>query len=135
MLTVELKFKEGEKELSFERFADFLAARLALVLKEHFLTGNAAGQPAISKLASQARASLVPSQANEKTAPRAVSIDEAARLLGIRPTTLRVYAAQGRIRVVHIGCVLRTQEGSHSQGDRRGPALKDHLRGSGTKTL
>ena len=35
----------------------------------------------------------------------------------------------------HTITVSRTQKGNHSQGNRRGPDWKEHLRGGGTKTL
>lgn len=35
--------------------------------------------------------------------PRAVGVDEAAQLLGLRPATIRRYVAERRIRFVRIG--------------------------------
>ena len=39
----------------------------------------------------------------DRLRPKAVGINEAARLLGIRPPTLRVAVKDGRIRIVRIG--------------------------------
>lgn len=94
MFTVELRFKENGREVSFDWIVDEFAAKFAGVLKELNTARKEEGLPGAKEL---------PHVECERLTPKAVSINEAARLLGIRPSTLRVRVKEGRIRIVRIG--------------------------------
>ncbi len=94
MLTVELKFKEGEREMSFDRLADAFALKIAVALREHLLKDTP-----IQRDEEQ----LITKNGTTPQPPKAVNITDAAMLLCISPVTLRLYATEGRIRVTHIG--------------------------------
>lgn len=94
MFTVELRFKEDGREVSFDWLVDEFAAKFAGVLKELITARKDEGLPGAKEL---------PHLDRERLMPKVVSITEAARLLGIRPSTLRVKVKQGKIRIVRIG--------------------------------
>ena len=103
MFTVELRFKESGREVSFDWLADEFAAKFARVLKEQIVARKNEAMSNTNELRSQGREYLAPHLEGERLPPKAVGINEAARLLGIRPSTLRVQVKQGRIRIVRIG--------------------------------
>jgi len=103
MFTVELRFKENGREVSFDWLVDEFAAKFARVLKEHIVARKNEAFSNANELGSQAREYLAPHVEGERLTPKVVGINEAARLLGIRPSTLRVQVKQGKIRIVRIG--------------------------------
>lgn len=98
MFTVELRFKENGTDISLDQFADEIAQRLAHVLKEQF--SSKGDERFFASLSDK-----IPTAPVEKgpMPPKAVGVAEAARLLGIRPPTLRVMVMKEKIRVVRIG--------------------------------
>ncbi len=98
MFTVELRFKENGRDISLDQFVDEIAQKFALVLKEHFSSN-------MHDSFLSARAEFISTASSEKgpMPPKAVGVTEAARLLGIRPPTLRVMIMKERVRVVRIG--------------------------------
>jgi excisionase family DNA binding protein len=94
MFTVELRFKENGRDISLDQFADEITRRFAQVIKESFPADHSERQGS-TIYSSPAPGGVIP--------PKAVGIKEAARLLGIRPPTLRVMVMKQRIRVVRIG--------------------------------
>src|ERR1700690_1929123 len=95
MFEIEVKFKVANREVSWEKFAStFLAEAFRLVHNE--------AQPVSGVL--QAPAVSARSTGEEKSqGPRAVGIDEAARLLSISPYTVRSHVARRKISSVRIG--------------------------------
>ena len=94
MFTVELRFKENGREVSFDWLMGEFAAKFAGVFTELITARKDEGLSGTKEL---------PHVEGERLAPKAVSINEAAKLLGIRPSTFRVKIKEGRIRVVRIG--------------------------------
>ena len=105
MLTVELRIKENGREMSFDRLTDELAMKLARALKKQIAARKNKDMSAAYAPGSHGRSSPAPAPdgEGERLTPKVVGINEAARLLGIRPSTLRVLVRQERIRIVRIG--------------------------------
>ena len=89
--------------MSFGWLADEFAAKLTRALKEQIAAMRNEVLSAPHELGSQGGGLLSPHGEREWPAPKVVGINEAARLLGIRPSTLRVRVKQNRIRSVRIG--------------------------------
>ena len=103
MLTVESRFKEDGREVSLDQFADELGVKFARALKEQISAGKNEDLSSAYDQESQGKRTLVAHGEGDRLRPKAVGINEAARLLGIRPPTLRVAVKDGRIRIVRIG--------------------------------
>jgi excisionase family DNA binding protein len=97
MFNIEVKLKIHERDVSWETFA---AVFLTEALKSSF-------EEIRPQFAAVPREPVNPQAAesgNRKAEPRIVNIDEAARLLGIKPATVRAYVARRKISSVRIGC-------------------------------
>jgi len=95
MFKIELKFKIADHEVSWEKFAtSFLAEAFRSVQNE--VEPKPAPMPLPAALSR-------PSEEGKSQAPRAVGINEAARLLSISPHTVRLYIARRNISSVRIG--------------------------------
>jgi excisionase family DNA binding protein len=103
MFTVELRFKESGREVSFDWLVDEFASKFARVLKEQIVASKNEAFCNANEVGSRSREHHAPHVEGERPTPKAVGINEAARLLGIRPSTLRVRVQQGKIRIVRIG--------------------------------
>jgi len=96
MFRIEVQFKVGERDVPLERF-------VALFLAEALRSAQTEIQPRSAPVPSP-HPTTPPGEGTEsKTEPRAVGINEAARLLSISPWTLRAYVAQRKITCVRIG--------------------------------
>jgi len=95
MFKIELKLKIADREVSWEKFASaFLADAVRSLQNEAQLRPGSAPLPA----------GLPRSTEGIKLqAPRAVGVEEAARLLSISPHTVRLYVARRKISSVRIG--------------------------------
>lgn len=95
MFKIEVKFRVGERDVPLERF-------VALFVAEALRSAQTEIQP---KPVPVPRPPTTPSwQAPKpKTEPRAVGINEAARLLSLSPATIRAYVSRWKIPCVRIG--------------------------------
>jgi excisionase family DNA binding protein len=86
MLSIELQFVSNGRRLSLNDVVDLvaekLASRLTVYLKER---------------------PVQPTQATHHNAPRAVSVQEAARLLSVSEAALRKFIGRKRLRAIHVG--------------------------------
>jgi len=94
MLSVEIRFVMQGKEVSVDSFVEAVVREVRPSVREE-----------VSRtLAGQASKSPEPSQVILSELPRrAVSVREAARLLGISPRTIQNYMASKAIRTVRVG--------------------------------
>jgi len=95
VFSVEVKFKVEGTEVTLQRFAELLLLEALRSAQEQLQLSNVAVAPA-------------PTAAKETTSnrapePKVVSIHEAARLVGLRPSTIRKYVAIRKITFVRIG--------------------------------
>jgi excisionase family DNA binding protein len=94
MITIHLNIVENGTELSLNHLAELFSEKVAGVLYDQLIKTSPTGR---------AEGALPTHKESESRTPKAVNITEGARLLGISPVTLRLYAANGKIRVVRIG--------------------------------
>lgn len=94
MFSVELKFKVGDREVSWDRFANLFLAEAFRSARNEMLP-----KPTLPLPAPQSS----PEAPKSKIEPRVFSIDEAACLLSISPCTVRQYVARRKIASVRIG--------------------------------
>lgn len=95
MFNIEVKFRIQGREVPWDSFA---AAFLTNALKSSFdeiRSQFSAAPPRASPHSAEPRIL--------KAEPRVVNINEAARLLGIRPSTVRAYVSRRKISSVRIG--------------------------------
>jgi excisionase family DNA binding protein len=95
MFDIEVRFKIGQRQVSWN---EFLGIFLTEALRPSFekLRLQFAPMPALTRQSAVEHESLAPQ-------PRVVGINEAARLLSLRPTTIRAYVACRKISSVRIG--------------------------------
>jgi excisionase family DNA binding protein len=95
MFKVELSFKIQQREVSWDKF---VAAVLMESLKPSFdeLRLQFGSVPPVGSRPSH-------EVAKSEAQPRVVGINEAARLLNLRPSTIRAYVARRKIASVRIG--------------------------------
>jgi excisionase family DNA binding protein len=104
VFSVEVKFKVEGKEVTPQRLAELLLLEVLRSAREQLQLNSvaAASAPTAAKEDPSSRA----------PEPKVVSIQEAARLVGLRPSTIRKYVAMGKIAFVRIGRrVLIPKEG------------------------
>lgn len=104
MFSVEVKFKVEGKEVTLQRFAELLLLEALRSAQEQLQLNNVAVAPA--------RTAAKENSSNRAPEPKVVSIHEAARFVGLRPSTIRKYVAIRKITFVRIGRrVLIPKEG------------------------
>ena len=96
MFRIEVKFKIQHQEVAWDRF---VAAFLTESLKASFdqIRPQIAAVPPIRTTVQNVQ------PGTPQTEPRVVNINEAAHLLGIKPSTIRAYVSTRRIASVRIG--------------------------------
>jgi len=97
MFDIEVRFMVGGRPIGFDEFVGALAQRIA---KE--VGGEVQGLPHVRPLAVELPWQAQP-EARKEPKRLAVSVDEAAKLLGVSPFTIRNYVASGRLRAVRVG--------------------------------
>ena len=95
MFSVEVKFKVEGKEVTLQRFGELLLLEALRSAREQLQLNSVAVAPAPTA------AKEYPS--NRAPEPKVVSIHEAARLVGLRPSTIRKYVTIRKIAFVRIG--------------------------------
>ncbi len=98
MFDVEVRFSVDGRYVSVHGFLEALLAEIRKAMNEG-IQKLPQGRPVVGELP---RLQL---EEGEQKAPKplAVGVNEAAKMLGISPWTLRLYVGQGKIRVVRIG--------------------------------
>jgi len=94
VLNIEISLTEDGRELSVDAFVQALVREVRHGLRDEFRRITDDVVPAGSKMMQNQAAQLQ---------PRAVSISEAARLLGLSKRTIDTYVAMKEIRAVRIG--------------------------------
>jgi excisionase family DNA binding protein len=113
MLTVELTFKQSGREVPLDRFLQTLLA------------------DSLQSIRDEIRRMIVPAMPveNNRPSPRAVSVAEAARLLGLSSATMRQYVAERSIASVRLGSSGASPGGGHRDRVARGDSIpRRHLR-------
>jgi excisionase family DNA binding protein len=96
MFQIELKFKIHDRDVSWDRFA---AAFIREALKTPF---DEIRQEFTSTAPTPASPSTFESK-NPNIKPQIVNVDDAARMLGLKSSTVRAYIAKRKIASVRIG--------------------------------
>ena len=94
MLSIEVRLRVDGRDVSLDRFAEAFAGRVAKDI----------GSEIERRLGGMKFPDRMPVEPQQKLAePKAVGINEAARLLGVSPRTVHLYISQGKIRAVRFG--------------------------------
>src|SRR5258708_7739162 len=96
MFSVEIKFRAGDREVSFERFATLFLKELLRSAQDEIRPQPAAVIPP-AVVAPPVRMDL------KEPEPRAVGLKQAALLLGVSEHTVRKHVRQGTIPSVRFG--------------------------------
>lgn len=96
MMTIEVRLMENGRELSLDALVDLLAERAARRI----------GQDIRERTVTYCRDSQSSSPTSRKasdTQPKAVSVQEAARILSVSEAALRKFIGRKRLRAIHVG--------------------------------
>jgi excisionase family DNA binding protein len=105
MFSVEVKFKVNGRELTLQSFAELFLLEGLRSAQQQLQLKNIGLSTPVPQLPREAFENRAPK-------PKVVSITEAARLVSLRPSTIRSYVATRRITFVRIGRrVLIPKEG------------------------
>lgn len=97
MLTLDVRLKLNGRDLSLKNVAEFIISRFVQEFRKEIRTFVPPAPPPVYQPPQPQKTE------SQKSQPKAVGIDEAARLLGIRPSTVRAYVSKRRIHFIRIG--------------------------------
>lgn len=96
MLSIEVRLRVDGREVSLDRFADEFAVKIAKEIGsevERRLGGMRF--PDASRMSDDPQV--------KKPEPKAVGLEEAGKMLGVSPATVRLYVRRGKIHAVRFG--------------------------------
>jgi len=98
MFDVQVRFLVGGRPVALEGFVDSLLAEVARRVRVE-IQNLPQARPVVQGLPWRGR-----EEGERKVSkPLAVGVNEAAKMLGVSPFTIRNYAASGRLRAVRVG--------------------------------
>jgi len=96
MFNVEVRLTVGGRQVNVDGFVEALLAEIRKAARGDPSLGEA--RPGMTQ-----RPAHPEVEERKRIAPLAVGINEAAKMLGISPWTLRLYVGRGALRATHVG--------------------------------